>query len=68
MIREVSMANGANEEWWEFCSSRRAAVVFLGKLFVKVERVVPSPPEKQNDFAFSSERFNYPVRLRFNQD
>lgn len=46
------------EEWKEFCSSRRAAVVFLGKLFAKVERVVLSPSEKQNDFAFFSERFN----------
>lgn len=44
------------------------AVVFLGKLFAKVERVVPSLSEKQNDFAFSSERFNYRVCSRFNQD
>lgn len=54
------MVNGGNEEWREFRSSRWAAVVFLGKLFAKVERVVPSLSEKQNDFAFSSERFNYP--------
>lgn len=69
MIRAVSTeANEGKEEWREFLSSRWTAVVFLGKLFAKVERVVPSLSEKQNDFAFSSERFNYPVRSRFNQD
>jgi len=28
-----------------------ASHVFLGGLFTEVERAVPSPPEKQNDFA-----------------
>jgi len=34
-----------------------ASHVFLGGLFTEVERAVPSPPEKQNDFAVSAVPF-----------
>lgn len=58
----IDESDGTENE--ENSVSPASRVVFLGELFTEVERVVPSPPEKQNDFA-SNERFSCAVYSRF---
>lgn len=59
------MANRRKTENGGNSTSPASRVVFLGGLFTEVERAVPSPPEKQNDFAvrFQFARVSNP-RLR----
>lgn len=50
--------NGESDEMEneENSVSPASRVVFLGGLFTEVERAVPSPSEKQNDFAVRFQR------------
>lgn len=55
--RRLSVANRRKRRTKGIPFLSASRVVFLGRLFAEVERAVPSPPEKQNDFAVRFQSF-----------